>query len=220
MKLVKKAILGGLFISALGITSFLGINLAINFQGQKFVVEGFKEIPESQAVLILGAKVNKGTLSQMLKDRADTAIEIYSGGKAEKILISGDHGSKYYDEVNAVKNYLLSKGIPAEDIFTDYAGFDTYDSLYRAKEVFEVDSLIISTQDFHLRRAIYIGRQLGVEVYGFKADKNEYGDIREFEFRESFANIKAFFEVLLKVQPSYLGDSIPLTGDGRSSWDK
>jgi len=141
-----------------------------------------------KAVMILGAKVRgDGSLSDMYKDRADVAIDVYKQGEAGKILVSGDHGRIEYDEVNAAKNYLLANGIPAEDIFLDHAGFDTYDSLYRARDVFQIKTLIISTQNFHLPRAVYIARKLGIEAWGVSADRHFYGNEQFYETREALA---------------------------------
>lgn len=180
------------------------------------------QVPEgAEAVMVLGAKVYAGgRMSDMLKDRADTALEIYQAGKAKKILVSGDHGREEYDEVNAVKNYLLDKGVPAEDIFLDHAGFDTYDSMYRARDVFQIRSLIISTQDFHLPRAVYIAKSLGIEAYGISADKHIYGNTAAVQAREILARDKAWLDVALGSKPKFLGSAIPIAGDGRASWDE
>ncbi|MFA5747088.1 MAG: ElyC/SanA/YdcF family protein [Candidatus Paceibacterota bacterium] len=202
-----------------------GFLVAMNFEiinfSKGYSYPGPGSSPEVQAVMILGARVSSsGILSDMYRDRADTAIEVYRSGKAEKILVSGDHGRIEYDEVNAAKNYLLSKGIPAEDIFLDHAGFDTYDSLYRARDIFQVKSLIISTQDFHLPRAVYIARKLGIEAWGASADRHVYGREQFYESREFLSRAKAWLEVLLRAKPKFLGEAIPITGDSRPSWDE
>ena len=178
------------------------------------------EVPASQAVMILGARVyDDGRMSDILNDRFLSALEIYKKGKASKILVSGDHGRKEYDEVNTIKNALLKKGVREEDIFLDHAGFDTYDSLYRAKDIFEVESLIVCTQEFHLPRAVYTGNALGIETYGYKADKQVYLDALRNQIRESLARMKAFLNVTFHSKPRFLGDKIPIEGDGRKSWD-
>lgn len=179
------------------------------------------DLPETKVVLILGAKVySQGSMSGMLQDRVETAIDLYQSNQVEKILVSGDHGQDNYDEVNAVKKYLLEKGVSRSDIFLDHAGFDTYDSLYRAKEIFQVRSLIISTQNFHLPRAVYIGRELGVETYGISADRHLYTNVNYNEFREIFSKVKAFLDVNLNAKPKFLGEKIPISGDSEKSWDK
>ena len=171
--------------------------------------------------MILGARVyGSNSMSATLTDRADTAIRVYQSGKADKILVSGDHGQADYDEVNAVKNYLLEKNIDKDDIFLDHAGFNTYDSMYRAKEIFNVDSLIITTQNFHLPRAVCLARGMGIEAYGFSSDLRPYLTQQENNYREFFARIKAFVYLILKPQPRFFGQEITITGNGQVSWDR
>lgn len=173
-----------------------------------------------QAGMILGAKINaSGVMSDMLSDRVKTALNFYKLGIFEKFLISGDHGKSDYDEVNPVKNYLLAQGVPPEDIFMDHAGFDTYDSLYRAKQIFKVESLLIFTQEFHLPRAIYICKNMEIECKGIISDRQKYITIQSNERREVLAKIKAFADVLFKSSPVFLGETIPITGDSIASWD-
>ena len=199
---------------------FIFINGYILEYSKKYIVSEKGSLEKSEVVIILGAKVYKDKLSSILQDRVDTAIEIYQAGKVKKILISGDHGQDDYDEVNAIKSYLLLKEVLEEDIFTDHAGFSTYDSMYRAKHIFGVESAIISTQSFHLPRSIYIARKLGIEAYGFPAEKRIYGKEINNYIRESFAMVKAWFDVNLNSQPKYLGEKILITGNSQASWDR
>ena len=177
--------------------------------------------PASDAVMVLGALVySNGTPSAVLQDRLDYAHEIYTAGKAKKILVSGDHGTAEYDEVNTMKQYLLDKGVPEDDIFMDHAGFDTYDSMHRAKHVFEVDTLIISTQEFHIARAVYCARQLGIDAYGYPSpDKPEYG-MTMLYIRESLARAKAVLDTdILRRSPVFGGEAIPISGSGMLTQD-
>lgn len=195
-------------------------NRAVSTSTQGVIKNKPEELKQAQAVLSLGALVyNNGQMSHIFYDRTQTALEVYQSGKAQKILVSGDHGQANYDEVNAAKNYLIEQGIKPEDIFLDHAGFDTYDSLYRAKEIFQVQSLIISTQDFHLPRAVYICQKLGLTCQGIKADKRVYWGARRNAWREKLARVKAYIDVKLNSKPKYLGDPIPIDDDGRESWD-
>lgn len=206
-----------LFLLIIGVTA---VNLYVRSFSKDLIYSDVKAVPQKQAILVLGAKVySNGGLSSMLYDRAETAIDLYNQGKATRILVSGDHGRDDYDEVNTIKNYLLSKGIPAKVIFMDHAGFDTYDSMYRARDVFEVKSVIIVTQEFHLPRAIYVSRSLGLDTVGVVADKQPYAGIIYNQSREIIANIKAYVDVTLKVSPKFLGPKIPITGDSKKSWD-
>jgi vancomycin permeability regulator SanA len=210
------------FLNLSTIIYFLIIVINLNMVNfSKKYERNIENLPDAQCVIILGAKVYPdGTLSDMLRDRADTAIEVYKSGKAKKILVSADHGQKKYDEVNAIKNYLLTKSIPKEDIFLDHAGFDTYSSLYRAKEIFDVTSAIVTTQNFHLSRAVYIGNSLGIKTYGLSADTERYPGIFYNQLREVPARLKAYVNVLFKTKPKYLGNKIPITGNSDASWDE
>jgi len=220
-KKIFKAAFFAFFLAAAGLSFFVAMNLEIVKFSKEYLYSDCNLIPKSQAVIILGAKVQKGgSLSDMYKDRADAAIEIYRKGKAEKIIVSGDHGGKEYDEVNAAKKYLLEQNIPAKDIFLDHAGFDTYDSLYRARDIFQVEQLIISTQDFHLSRAVYIARKLGIEAFGIRTDRHIYGGENFYQAREALARIKAHVEVFCQAKPKFLGEPIPITGSSQPSWDE
>lgn len=179
-------------------------------------------IEPAQCVLVLGAKVySNESLSPVLLDRVNYAIAIYKAGKADKILFSGDHGQTQYDEVNAMMTYAISKGVPKEDIFLDHAGFSTYESLYRARDVFCVTDVIIVTQKFHISRAVYIARSLGLNASGVNSDPRRYMNANYDAFRESLARVKDFFFVnVTKPNPTYLGDKIPIDGDSVLTHDK
>lgn len=170
------------------------------------------------AVLVLGAGV-KEKVSPVYADRLETAVELHEKGLVEKIIVSGDHGSAYYDEVSAGKDYLLAKNIPADDIFLDHAGFRTYDSIYRARDIFGLDNFLIATQDFHLPRALYIANRLDVTAWGCRADKRYYLNSSYMQRREYFASIKAWLDVNIKSKPRFLGEKIDISGDGRVTWD-
>lgn len=168
-------------------------------------------------ILILGAGVKNGKPTPMLRDRLLTGIALYEKGAAEKIIMSGDHGSSDYDEVNTMRRFAVEKGVPEEDIFMDHAGFSTYDSVYRAKKVFEADNIIIVSQKYHLYRALYISERLGVKAYGVSASLNKYGGQIKRDVREIVARNKDFFKCIIKPEPVFLGDKIPVSGDGRAT---
>ncbi|WP_372011187.1 vancomycin high temperature exclusion protein [Paenibacillus chitinolyticus] len=180
-----------------------------------------EQAPSAEAIIVLGAKVHPdGRLSDMLKDRMITAAELYESGKADKILVSGDHGTLGYNEVGAMKNFLLERGIAEERIFMDHAGFNTYESMYRAKAIFQIRKAIVVTQDYHLARALYDAEGLGVEAYGVAADRQEYRGMAKFKAREMAARSKDFALIrFFKPEPTYLGEVIPITGDGRATED-
>jgi vancomycin permeability regulator SanA len=158
----------------------------------------------------------------MLNDRLEQAYDLYKKGKASKIIVSGDHGSKSYDEVNTMKGFLIKKGVPPEDVFMDHAGFNTYESIYRARDIFKVKKVIIVTQKYHLTRAVFIARELGLEAYGSASDLHDYGEIMKiYRLREAAARNKDFLKAkFLKPEPTFLGETIPITGDGSITEDK
>jgi len=178
------------------------------------------DAPHAQAALVLGAQVAPdGRLSTMLRDRLARAAELYHAGKVDKVLASGDHGTAGYDEVNAMKRALVAAGVPERDVFTDHAGFDTWDSVVRAREVFGVASALVVTQGFHLPRAVWLARRAGLEAHGVAADQHAYGAStnRRNAVREVLARVKAVADVVTGRDPRHLGPRIPITGDGRAS---
>lgn len=172
-------------------------------------------------ILILGAKVfPDGTVSKMLSDRLDCGIELYFAGAADKIIVSGDHGTEEYDEVNTMKDYCISQGVPSEDVFMDHAGFSTYDSVVRAKKVFLCQSVLIVSQKYHLYRALYIADKTGLEAYGAAAADIRYAGQFKRDVREFAARIKDIFTVMTGAEPRYTGEPIPISGSGDATNDK
>lgn len=193
------------------------LNVYIEGLAKDDIFKNPSELKNADAILILGASVYQdGRLTPVLEDRVKTAIEVYKAGKASKILVSGDNSSASYNEVVPIRNFLTEQGVAEEDIFVDFAGFNTYDSLYRAKEIFEVNSLIIVTQKFHLPRAIYIAKSRGIEVQGLSADKRTY--LFKNYVRESLAMVYTYFKVKADVEPYFLGEKIPISGSGLESF--
>lgn len=198
------------------------INEWVYLSARRYVYRDVEELPRKTAVLVLGSQTYGKKLSPVLRDRVRAGIAAAAAGKGEKLLLSGDHGGKYYDEVNAMRLYVLDNSvIAAENIFTDHAGFNTYDSMRRAHDVFGVKDLIIVTQEFHIYRAVYIARSLGLDAAGFALGQDHFEKslISRWKSREFFAVVKAFFFTLVQPEPRYSGKPIPITGDGRESWD-
>ncbi len=192
------------------------VPIVMRFSVQQFILEPSGNIPQTEIAIVLGASVFRGAPSPVLADRADAAIALYRAGKVSKILVTGDNGALSHDEVTPVRKYLLAAGVRPEDIFLDHAGFDTYSSMYRARDVFGARSVTITTQDFHLPRALWIARKLGLTAYGVVAEGDEsstYDYVREIP-----AAIKALWDVFTHRAPKYLGPAIPLSGDGQSTW--
>ena len=177
-------------------------------------VEAFRKI-DPECILVLGASVlPDGSPSDMLRDRLDVGIALYRAGAAPKLLLSGDNGQEEYNEVEAMLEYTLAAGVPEEDIFLDHAGFSTYESVYRAKAIFQVDSALVVTQRYHLYRSLYGCRAMGIEALGAGADQQTYVGRELREFREVLARDKDIVKWMIKPDPTFLGDQIPIIGDG------
>lgn len=175
----------------------------------------------ADCILVLGCGLRRdGFPSQMLRDRLDIGIAAYEKGVSNKLLMSGDHGSEEYDEVNAMKAYAISKGVPSEDIFMDHAGFSTYESMYRAREIFGLNSVVVVTQNYHLYRALYDAEAMGIEAWGIHSNLRSYARQRWFSLREAAARSKDFLFCILKPKPTYLGQAISIFGSGDVTNDR
>jgi SanA protein len=179
-----------------------------------------RDLPHAQAALVLGAQVMpSGKPSAMLADRIQSAVQLYEAGKVDKLLLSGDHGQWRYDEVGTMRKRLLARGVSPADVFTDHAGFDTWDSAQRARRVFGVRSVIVVTQRFHMARALFDARRAGLHATGYDADRRKYGPIlKKLEMRETLARVKALADTVTGADPRFLGPHLPIEGDGRRSW--
>lgn len=178
-------------------------------------VEATGELADVDCIIVLGCQVrDDGSLSDMLRDRLHRGLELYQIGAAPKLLMSGDHGRTHYNEVGAMKRYAVENDVPSEDVFMDHAGFSTYETIYRAKEIFQAKKVVIVTQEYHLYRAVYIAQQLGLDAYGVSADYRVYSGQSARDFREVLARCKDFAMCLFRPEPTYLGDAIPVSGSG------
>ncbi len=224
MKIKVYKIIRTLFIT--GIVLLLCLTLTnihiINSQKNKiYDVNSISEIQEEyDCIIVLGAGVRPdGTPSDMLLDRLKTGVLAYNSGVSSKIIMSGDHGRKDYDEVNTMKNYALNNGIASVDVFMDHAGFSTYDSMYRARDIFDVKKAVVVTQKYHLYRALYLAESMGIDCIGLSADLNKYRNQESRELREIVARSKDFLSSIFKPKPKYLGDKISVFGDGNVTND-
>lgn len=196
------------------IVSFLSINYYVVNVGKSHLTD-FDHIENADCIIVLGAAVRGDTVSYTLQKRLNTAASLYLSGKAPKIIVSGDHGRKEYNEVSAMRKYLVNKGIPVEDIFMDHAGFDTYDTIYRARDVFLVQNPIIVSQESHAIRSAYIADRLDMSCYCYAAEGYSLAESKFQIIRESLARVKAFLQCeILHSKPKYLGDTIPVSGSG------
>lgn len=201
---------------------FAVINIIVLLSAQSRIVdiEEAKALGSFDCILVLGAGVWRNNRpSHVLEDRLKIGIEAYCAGVSDKLLMSGDHGRNNYDEVNVMKSFAMDCGIPSENIFMDHAGFSTYESMYRARDVFSAHRVLIVTQKFHMYRALYIANALGLEAYGLTSDLREYANATYSQLRESLARVKGFFMVIFKPLPTYLGEVLPVNGNGNVTND-
>lgn len=220
-KSIKRILLTICSLFVFALLFFVLTNLIIIHNGnQKMVSDQELKRQKADCILILGAGVWNGNVpSPMLADRLDEGIRLYFEGISPKILVSGDHGRTDYDEVNVMKNYLINAGIPDTDIFMDHAGFSTYESMYRAKEIFGVKTAIIVTQEYHMHRSLYICDQLGVDALGSPADPRSYSGAFMRNVREWIARDKDMLLCIFKPESTYLGETIDIHGDGNVTND-
>lgn len=222
LKILKKLIQLVLISAVVAIVFFYGVNTYMVDEAATRVYSS-ENIPESDSrdcILILGCGVRKdGTPSHMLEDRLNEGITLYKNGIAPKIIMSGDHGRKDYDEVNVMKKYAENLGVPSEDIFMDHAGFSTYESIYRAKEIFQAENIVIVTQKYHIYRALHIAKALGLDAVGVNSDPRTYRGHQYNELREMAARAKDFVVCKIKPEPKFLGETIPVSGNGNLTDD-
>ena len=214
---LKQILMILLCLALVGVAALCSINGFVKAVAKERIltVEEAAELEDVDCIIVLGCQVrDDGTLSHMLRDRLMRGLEVYNAGAAPKLLMSGDHGRKDYDEVGAMKQYAIDNGVPSENVFMDHAGFSTYETVYRAKEIFEADKVIIITQEYHLYRALYIAEQLVLEAYGVSADLNRYAGQSMRDFREVLARCKDWAMCIIKPEPTYLGEAIPVSGNG------
>lgn len=222
-KRLKKIFLAFICLFLLGAAVFCGINAAVVLTARPHILTEEEACKlDADCILVLGSSVYGNTLAPTVENRVLTGLALYEGGASDRLLMSGDHGKKDYDEVNSMKQYCVDKGVEPNVIFLDHAGFSTYDSMYRARDIFGVRKVIIVTQGYHLYRAVYIARALGLEAYGVVADGPDHSflsDLRN-QVRESLARVKDFVICIVEPEPTYLGEAIPISGSAELSDDK
>ena len=221
-KKLKKIIIIFLLVIITVAIIVLGINAYVKGSTKNQIIRNndFSNLQDIDCIVVLGAGVWGENPSPMLEDRLLEGIKLYENNVAPKIIMTGDHGREEYDEVNVMKKFAMDKGVPSGDIFMDHAGFSTYESLYRAKEIFEADKVVIVTQEYHLYRALHIANELGIEAYGVASDPRQYVGAAYREIREILARNKDFVQCVFKPEPTYLGEVIPVFGNGNVTNDK
>ncbi len=220
MKILKKIIIAVICIGLVCSAAVLGINFYVVKSSEKYILDMDKAGEGYDCVLVLGCGVWGDKPSHMLEDRLLVGIELCKNGASEKLLMSGDHGRDEYDEVNVMKTFATDRGLASEDVFMDHAGFSTYESMYRARDIFKAKKVLIVTQEYHLYRAIFVARRLGLEAYGVTSDLRDYGGQIFRDIREILARNKDLIYTIVQPEPTYLGEAIPVWGDGNATNDK
>lgn len=213
---MKKSLKITVILIVLIVITFLSINLFVilSTKNQLINENEARSLSDIDCIIVLGAGIRGNKPSPMLEDRLLKGIELYNNNVSSKIIMSGDHGSNEHDEVNIMKKYAIENGVPSEYIFMDHAGFSTYDSIYRAKNIFEAKKVVIITQKYHMYRALYIANKLGIEAYGVGSDQRKYVGATYREIRELLARNKDFIKCIFKPESTYLGEAIPVSGNG------
>ena len=219
---MKKFLIIGIIMIIIAIIIVFIINtiVAMSTKNQIINRKEASQLENVDCIIVLGAGIWGNGPSPMLEDRLNEAISLYNENVSAKIVMSGDHGKVDYDEVNVMKKYAIEKGVPSENIFMDHAGFSSYESIYRVKEIFGAKKIVVVTQKYHLFRTLYIANQLGIEAYGVNSDPRRYVGATYRELREVIARNKDFLGCILKVKPKYLGEKISLDGNGDITNDK
>lgn len=220
MKIIKRLVIAVVCVGIVCTAAVFGISIYVKQSAKKYVLDMDSAGSGYDCVIVLGCGVWGEKPSHMLEDRLLVGIELCKRGASEKLLMSGDHGRDEYDEVNVMKNFATKRGLKSEDVFMDHAGFSTYESMYRARDIFKAEKVLIVTQEYHLYRAIYDARKLGLDAYGVTSDLRDYGGQNFRDIRELLARNKDFVYTIIQPKPTYLGEAIPVQGNGNATNDK
>ena len=197
MKRFLKILLSFTVLALLGLLAVYFINLRVGSYSNGKIYRNTSDVPDTDRIaIILGAGVRRdGSLTDTLVDRVATGVDLYKAGKTRKLLMSGDNSNQSYDEPTAMKRYAMKLGVPEQDIVLDFAGRRTYDTCYRAKEIFEVKKAILVSQEFHLNRSIYLCQNMDIDSIGIVANRRRYLAEDYWAFREFFSVFSAWFEI-------------------------
>ena len=230
IRFIKRLFLAVIAVAVIAAACVLAVDLHVAGAGGRYMVFEYKGpeagIPDealgeikalrADCILVLGCGIkDTETPTDMLRDRLDAGIALYEAGAAPKILLTGDNGTDWHNEIHVMLSYCLSAGVPAEDIFCDHAGFSTQESMLRARDIFRAERVIVVTQKYHEPRALYIGKKIGLEVAGIAASQSGHAGQIVRDVREVLARNKDFYMLLLGMENAVGGDTYDLSGDGR-----
>ena len=218
MKKIKKVILPFIILCLIAIAIIWVTNSKVKAKTEGVIYTNLANVPKTKVVIIFGAGINGDKPSRYLKDRLDAGIALYKNNKVDKILLSGDNGRDEHDELTVMKLYCYENGVDTNKIYIDYAGFDSYSTMYRAKHIFKVDTAILVSQKYHLNRCVYLGDKLGVKSYGYSSDQGVYPGYKYYSFREKLSITKSVFDVMRGRKPKYLGETVDI--NGKSNYTK
>lgn len=206
MKKIRNILLGAIIVACIFLT-FVIIDVQYSFRNR---IVSLDDIDEARVAVVLGASLFQRQPSPVLQDRLDTGLELYLKGKVKKLVLSGDNRNIDYNEPMAMKRYLLVKGVPEKDLILDYAGRRTYDTCYRARDIFELKKVVLVTQKFHVSRALYLCNKLRIDAIGVSADQSTYDSLLQWQVRELGASIRAWLDInIIKGKP-VLGKKEPI----------
>ncbi len=215
MKKIKRFVLVVVVLCVVALVVVVITNSNVTAKTDSVIFTELKDVPRTKVAIIFGAGINGDQPSRYLKDRLDAGISLYKNHKVDKILLSGDNGRDEYDELSVMKLYCQKNGIDTAKIYIDYAGFDSYSTMYRAKYIFNVDTAILVSQKYHLNRCVYLGDKLGIKSFGYSADRGVYPGYKYYAFREKLSVTKAVLDVMRNRKPKYLGKQVDVNGKSR-----
>lgn len=218
MKKIKKVILPVIILCLIAIAVIWATNSNVKAKTEAVIYTDLADVPKTKVAIIFGAGIIGDRPSRYLKDRLDAGIALYKNNKVDKILLSGDNGRDEHDELTVMKLYCYENGVDTSKIYIDYAGFDSYSTMYRAKHIFKVDTAILVSQKYHLNRCVYLGDKLGVKSYGYSANRGVYPGYKYYSFREKLSITKSVFDVMRNRKPKYLGETVDV--NGKSNYTK
>ncbi len=212
MRHLKRLIKIGFIFTLLSLIAIIGANRLVEKSTKEKLYNSTSTIPHNKVGLFLGTGkiLSNGRINLYYEYRINAAVELYKSGKIDFILVSGDNSTKDYDEPSTIKNDLVNKGIPANKIYLDYAGFRTLDSVVRCNEIFDQKSITIISQQFHNERAIFIAKYKGIKAVGFNAKDVNVNYGFKTKLRERFARVKMILDLTFGKKPKYLGEKIEI----------